>query len=184
MGFTDFQEDNVEGEQNDTNTEKEKAKYERLTLGDMVRLLNNLEKDHGIEWEYPDMRGPDSSYRQFDQELVYDIPLDEPNLSIYLFSSINSRTEQARDKGTDAIRTVIWDHDAGRPIGGKKRTNRIKTWRKNLKKKILELHNEWGEHVTECDVCGSWLVEREGEYGKFLGCTNYPDCHNTEQIDE
>lgn len=182
MALTDFIDDDKEENSSQTSDHTNK-KYERLTLGDMVSFLNRLEKDHGIEWSYPDMRGPDSNYRQFDQELVYDIPLDEPHLSIYLFSSINSRTEQARDKGTDAIRTVIWDHEAGRPIGGKKRTNRIKTWEKNLKRKILELHDEWDEYATECEVCGGWMVKKEGQYGEFLGCTNYPECHNTENID-
>lgn len=182
MGFGDFSEDIDKSSDDQEAQKKEKARYERITTDDMVKFLNNLEKDHGINWSYPDMRGGESSHRRFDQELVYQIDLDEPRLSIYLFSSINSRTGLAREKGGDAIRTVIWDKESGRPVGGKKRTNRIKTWRKNLKPKILELKEEWGEHVTECDVCGGWMVKREGEYGEFLGCTNYPECHNTEQI--
>ena len=27
-----------------------------------------------------------------------------------------------------------------------------------------------------CPRCGGKLVEREGKYGKFFGCSNYPDC--------
>ncbi len=27
-----------------------------------------------------------------------------------------------------------------------------------------------------CPRCGGKLIEREGKYGKFLGCSNYPDC--------
>ena len=27
-----------------------------------------------------------------------------------------------------------------------------------------------------CPRCGGKLIEREGKYGKFLGCANYPDC--------
>ena len=27
-----------------------------------------------------------------------------------------------------------------------------------------------------CPRCGGNLIEREGKYGKFLGCSNYPDC--------
>lgn len=27
-----------------------------------------------------------------------------------------------------------------------------------------------------CPMCGGQLVEREGKYGKFIGCSNYPKC--------
>lgn len=30
----------------------------------------------------------------------------------------------------------------------------------------------------KCDKCGGILVVREGKFGKFLGCTNYPKCKN------
>lgn len=29
-----------------------------------------------------------------------------------------------------------------------------------------------------CDKCGAKMVVREGRYGKFLGCSNYPNCNN------
>ncbi|MBO4412820.1 MAG: type I DNA topoisomerase, partial [Clostridia bacterium] len=29
-----------------------------------------------------------------------------------------------------------------------------------------------------CDKCGHKMVVREGRYGKFLGCSNYPNCNN------
>ncbi|MDD5016307.1 MAG: topoisomerase DNA-binding C4 zinc finger domain-containing protein [Atribacterota bacterium] len=32
---------------------------------------------------------------------------------------------------------------------------------------------------TECPNCGSPLKERQGAYGRFLGCSNYPDCKYT-----
>lgn len=28
-----------------------------------------------------------------------------------------------------------------------------------------------------CPKCGSLLIEREGAYGKFLGCMTYPECN-------
>jgi restriction system protein len=33
-----------------------------------------------------------------------------------------------------------------------------------------------------CPKCGVELVEKEGKYGKFLGCSNYPKCQYTENI--
>lgn len=106
------------------------------------------------------------------------------NVSILVWSSIDRRTNKSRDKGADAIRTVLHLEDYG-PIGGRKRTHRISTWRKNLRKKIISLADETEEYVNKCPECDTgYLVEREGQYGKFLGCTNYPLCDHTEQIEE
>ena len=56
--------------------------------------------------------------------------------------------------------------------------------------KLINAHTEMSnnEHVTNiiqtqqelqqgiCPRCGGTLVEREGKYGKFYGCSNYPKC--------
>lgn len=34
-----------------------------------------------------------------------------------------------------------------------------------------------------CPQCRSTLVERNGRYGRFLGCSNYPQCKFTSQLD-
>lgn len=33
-----------------------------------------------------------------------------------------------------------------------------------------------------CPQCGGKLVEREGKYGKFVGCSNYPNCKFTSKL--
>lgn len=33
-----------------------------------------------------------------------------------------------------------------------------------------------------CEKCGARMVEREGRYGKFAACPNYPKCRNTKKI--
>ncbi len=42
------------------------------------------------------------------------------------------------------------------------------------------------EEVTDvvCEKCGAFMVVRNGRYGKFLGCPNYPKCKNIKNIDE
>lgn len=35
---------------------------------------------------------------------------------------------------------------------------------------------------TVCPECGSALAEKSGKYGKFLGCSSYPECHYTRAI--
>ena len=40
------------------------------------------------------------------------------------------------------------------------------------------------EHTSSetCPKCGSVMYIREGKYGKFLGCSNYPACKHTKKI--
>ena len=35
---------------------------------------------------------------------------------------------------------------------------------------------------VKCAMCGSDMTPRDGSNGKFLGCSNYPDCRNTMSI--
>jgi len=35
---------------------------------------------------------------------------------------------------------------------------------------------------SECPECGAGLVEKQGRYGKFLACSNYPDCKTIVKI--
>ncbi len=37
---------------------------------------------------------------------------------------------------------------------------------------------------TECDRCGSPMIVRWNRYGRFLGCSAYPECRNTKSIDQ
>ena len=34
----------------------------------------------------------------------------------------------------------------------------------------------------KCEKCGSMMVYREGKFGKFLACSNYPTCKNTKNV--
>ncbi|WP_218841479.1 topoisomerase DNA-binding C4 zinc finger domain-containing protein [Winogradskyella undariae] len=39
------------------------------------------------------------------------------------------------------------------------------------------------ENTFLCSGCKSgFMVKRSGRFGKFLGCTNYPKCKNTIQL--
>lgn len=109
-------------------------------------------------------------------ELVYET--DEfmimyPDISLRIFSTIDKGTDEGREKGDDAIRTVIWSKEKDVPIGGRKSTYRIKTWKKNLLRKIKSLSDEWHDYVEECPNCDGWLVERQGNKSSFLGCINW-----------
>ena len=47
-------------------------------------------------------------------------------------------------------------------------------------KEVKTLNEE--ESKNKCPKCGGILVEREGKYGKFLGCSNYPKCKYMKKI--
>lgn len=36
----------------------------------------------------------------------------------------------------------------------------------------------------KCEKCGHLMVIREGKYGKFLGCSNYPTCKNIQPLEK
>ena len=60
-----------------------------------------------------------------------------------------------------------------------------KKFEKDLKLASKEMENVKGmEETTDevCDKCGSPMVIKWGRYGKFLACSNYPECKNTRQM--
>lgn len=63
---------------------------------------------------------------------------------------------------------------------------RIETNRSNISdeehvKNVKE--NQWRIQNGICPNCGGQLVVKEGKYGQFYGCSNYPKCKFTKQID-
>ena len=57
---------------------------------------------------------------------------------------------------------------------------------KNLKKKTEEVKKEDFQKKLgrKCPKCESELVEKFGRFGKFIACTNYPECKYTEKSAE
>jgi len=57
----------------------------------------------------------------------------------------------------------------------------------DLEKASATMESEKGKPVETgitCDKCGKQMVYRWSRHGKFLGCSGYPDCKNTMQIEE
>ncbi|MFA5126757.1 MAG: type I DNA topoisomerase [Patescibacteria group bacterium] len=58
---------------------------------------------------------------------------------------------------------------------------------KNVQAKEQELDKkEITETATDqvCEKCGSPMIIKLGRFGRFLACSNYPDCKNTKPLDE
>ena len=45
----------------------------------------------------------------------------------------------------------------------------------------LEVPAEETEHI--CEKCGSRMIVKNGRFGKFIACPNYPKCRNTKPLD-
>lgn len=178
MGLENFTSDNSD----DNNKSSGQREYVRITKEEFEEFLTEVDNSWSV---VSDDEKANDDLRNFSREYIYGIPLrDAPEeLELRVFSTIDKRTDLCRDKGTDAIRLVIWDSKEFYPVGGRKKTLRIETWKKNLRRKIEELKSDWEEHTTSCNECGAWMVKREGEYGEFLGCIRYPRCDNTRQIE-
>lgn len=48
--------------------------------------------------------------------------------------------------------------------------------------KILSISNETIAEQHICPKCGGRLIEKNGKYGKFLGCSGYPQCKYTQSV--
>ena len=44
------------------------------------------------------------------------------------------------------------------------------------------LCRDCGGSIETCPVCDGWLNTRMGRYGRFLGCSNFPDCNYTRNL--
>jgi len=53
------------------------------------------------------------------------------------------------------------------------------TDKKVLKEHINSIKQNIKEDENKCPKCGELLIERDGKYGKFYGCSNYPKCDYT-----
>ncbi|MBO7341443.1 MAG: topoisomerase DNA-binding C4 zinc finger domain-containing protein, partial [Clostridia bacterium] len=51
---------------------------------------------------------------------------------------------------------------------------------KTLGAKALEIPVEETEHI--CEKCGSRMIVKNGRFGKFAACPNYPKCKNTKPL--
>ncbi|MBI3572590.1 MAG: topoisomerase DNA-binding C4 zinc finger domain-containing protein [Candidatus Kerfeldbacteria bacterium] len=52
-----------------------------------------------------------------------------------------------------------------------------------VQKVISKMKNKNKKNILgKCPVDGGGLVERDGKFGPFIGCSNYPKCHYTKPL--
>lgn len=169
MGLKDLGENN-----NNDGTDSSKREFVQFDKEEFEEFLSQ----RGRNWVLNE--------RQNAVEYVYDYPDYAPkldNVVLRIYSTVDKRTNISRGKGNDAIRLVAVVKPTGSPVTGEKKTLRIKTWKKNLREKIEAMLDNKDELITICDECGGVMLPKEGKYGEFLGCYNYPECNNTLNVD-
>jgi len=123
------------------------------------------------------------------REDVWELPLPSDDHTIRVYSTIQGTC--SRERGTDAIRCVVWNNTYDEPVGGRRKTLRISTWRKNLRAKIEDLYAHWRnfEHGA-CPRCDNGvLVERipsdSQQWNAFLSCSEWnggDGCNYTKEL--
>jgi len=60
----------------------------------------------------------------------------------------------------------------------------FKVWLDNAFASIDKYEVELAPEETDiiCDKCGARMIVKNGRYGKFAACPNYPECKNTKQL--
>jgi len=101
-------------------------------------------------------------------------------LSLRVFTGIDAGTDESRECGADAVRVMLFTRTEQGTIlrvCGCGRVNRIKTWKKNLGKRLRDFAMLFPGHT--CPSCSAIMRRVEGKFGTFWGCTNYPKCRHT-----
>lgn len=60
--------------------------------------------------------------------------------------------------------------------------NGFKNLLQSADKTSLQFKQKPQETDEVCELCGGKMVIREGRYGKFLGCSNFPNCKNIKNL--
>jgi len=100
---------------------------------------------------------------------------------VRIYSTIDLRDDASRDCGTDAIRVQLVDMETGKPLAVERKVLRTKSALPNTLERARDLWRWVLDPKHYCPQCKHLLVEREGKFGTFLGCSRYPTCKGTRQ---
>ena len=121
------------------------------------------------------------TYYAFDKgEHTYLVPLEGRRIAVLIRSSIEM-TGRAAPTGNDSIRLVLINSLTGQPLAKKVDawTQRTYGWQDRMLTKISTLYQK-GLSMVNCPQCDTGvLYKRDGKFGVFYGCSNYPRCKYT-----
>ena len=118
-------------------------------------------------------------------EITYERLSADGLYKVIVFSSLQRGINRTRDCGNDAIRVLMWNVKAERPmkIMGEgrqskagKRINRTQGAMRNLERRVKQYLN-LGSPKYRCEICGSVMAVRNWDGEKKLACTNRLDAN-------
>ena len=87
----------------------------------------------------------------------------------------------AAETGKDSIRLWLVNSKTNDSLGKKvdAYTTRTSGWQERMQEKLRTLYKR-GLQMVNCPKCKTGvMLERNGKYGKFYGCSNFPSCRHT-----
>ena len=98
-----------------------------------------------------------------------------PDIVNYKFTANMENSLDTIEKGNVTLQSVLG--------------NFYKGFKKELEKASAQLENSTPEPYVEetdiiCELCGSKMIIKNGRFGKFAACPNYPTCKNTKTLDK
>ncbi len=98
-----------------------------------------------------------------------------PDILNYKFTAVMENNLDTIENGKVSLESVLSDFYKG--------------FKKELDKATENLKNESVDVPAEetdivCELCGSKMIIKNGRFGKFAACPNYPKCKNTKTLDK
>lgn len=155
----------------DSHLEPSIGDYKRISTDEFEETLDSIQCPSGVDgWEIIDAAG---------YETTYAFNIVDTDVEIRIISTLENG--QARDRGEDSIKTMLYHQRAEKIIEYKPRTNRQYGYESNLIPKVEDLMDNWRAYwrgfCPECDY--GTLKEKNGKYGLFIACDNYPNCEHS-----
>ena len=98
-----------------------------------------------------------------------------PDIVNYKFTANMENNLDTIESGKTTIETVLSDFYTGFKKELEKATEK-------LDKQNIEVPAEETDII--CELCGSKMIIKNGRFGKFAACPNYPKCKNTKTLDK
>ena len=113
---------------------------------------------------------------------------NEPPMTLRVYTTVDTRTGNLREKGSDAIRVALFAMGASnqvlwqepKMVGAEKSVYRVQNWKENLRSR---LDNAKKTLIGPRCSNGHLMTLRNGSNGKFWGCSEYPRCTDTKDYD-
>ena len=151
------------------------AQYKAVSRGDMELFLGMQ-----LAAKIVDL-GPRCKEIVFERDITTASGVEHP-FKLRIYTSIDQRDNECRDKGKDAIRVLLVSKKDGKVVRKSTRINRVgDEVMKRVMDRCRELFRYAIDPTNKCSKCDDGvLVLRKPKRGQtwteFKGCSNYPVC--------